>query len=157
MIEVVTMEKSTYAPAPHRFEAGTPPIIQAVGLGAAIDYLNTIGMQAIEDHELEITEYALGRLGMIDGVKIMGPRSLWDRAGAVSFTVDGVHPHDLMQLLDSRGVAVRGGHHCARPVHDRFGVQSSTRMSSYVYTSWNEIDQLADAVIWARDFFTKRK
>jgi cysteine desulfurase/selenocysteine lyase len=156
MIEVVKLTGSTFAAPPHRFEAGTQPIAQAVGLGAAIDYLSGIGMQAIEDHELEITEYALGRLGMIDGVKILGPRSLWDRGGAVSFTVDGVHPHDLMQMLDSRGIAVRGGQHCARPVHDRFGVSASTRMSSYLYTTWNEIDQLAEAVIWARNFFTKK-
>ena len=156
MIEVVRMEGSTYAPPPHRFEAGTPPIAQAVGLGAAVEYLSGIGMDAIEAHETEITGRILAGLGGLDGVVIMGPTDLVDRGGAVAFTVDGVHPHDLMQLLDSRGVAVRGGHHCAAPLHRRLGVQSSSRASGYLYTTPEEVDACVETVAWAHDFFTKR-
>jgi len=155
MIEVVRMEGSTFAPPPHRFEAGTPPIAQAVGLGAAIDYMSGLGLDAIAAHEAEITAYLLRRLLALPGVRVLGLPDIGPegRGGAVSFTVDGVHPHDLMQLLDSRGVAVRGGHHCARPLHERFGVQASTRASSWLYTTMDEVDQLADAVAWAYDFF----
>jgi len=155
MVEVVRMEGSTYADPPHRFEAGTPPIAQAVGLAAALDYLDGVGMGAIAAHEAAITAYTLDKLGAVDGVRILGPKTMHERGGAVSFVVDGVHPHDLMQLLDSHGVAVRGGQHCARPVHDRFGVSASTRASSYLYTTTDEIDQLVDAVVWARDFFNR--
>lgn len=157
MIEIVRMTGSTYAPPPARFEAGTPPIMQAVGLGAAIDYLNTLGMADIAAHEQAMTDYAIKRLTAIDGVHVLGPLNDADRGGAVSFVVDGVHPHDVMQLLDARGVAVRGGHHCARPVHERLGIQSSTRASFGLYTVEREIDQLVDAVVWARDFFADPK
>lgn len=153
MIEVVRMEGSTYAPPPHRFEAGTPPIAQAVGLAAAMDYLNEIGMDAVAEHEREITDYALGQLSGVEGLTLMGPVADDDRGGAISFTLDGVHPHDVMQMLDSKGVAVRGGHHCARPLHDHFGVQSSTRASSYLYTTKDEIDRLVSSLDWTRDFF----
>lgn len=156
MIEVVRMEQSTYAPPPYRFEAGTPPIAQAVGLGAAVDYLSAIGMDAVADHEEKITYQLLSGLGALDGVKIMGPTDMVDRAGAVAFTVAGVHPHDLMQLLDSRGVAVRGGHHCAAPLHHRLGVQSSSRASGYLYTTTEEVDALVSAVAWAHEFFNSR-
>lgn len=152
MIEVVRMEGSTFAPPPARFEAGTPPIVQAIGLAAAIDYVSAIGLDAIAEHERAITGYMLGRLDKVAGVKILGPRDE-DRGGAVAFTLDGVHPHDVMQMLDSRGVAVRGGHHCARPLHDRFGVQSSTRASSYLYTTHAEVDALAEALDHTREFF----
>ncbi|MDR1767937.1 MAG: cysteine desulfurase [Propionibacteriaceae bacterium] len=158
MIEVVRMEGSTYAPPPHRFEAGTPPIAQAVGLGAAIDYLQAVGMDEIAAHERSVTEHALARLGSIEGLRVLGPTTAEDRGGAVSFTLatrDGlaIHPHDVMQFLDAQGIAVRGGHHCARPLHERLGVQSSTRMSSYLYTTTGEIDRLADALVYVRDFF----
>lgn len=154
MIEVVTMEGSTYAPPPARFEAGTPPIVQAIGLGAAITYLSSIGMQNIADHEAAITRRAIDTLLGIDGVRVLGPTSPGvDRGGAISFVVDGVHPHDLMQLTDARGVAIRGGHHCARPLHDRLGIQSSSRASVYLYTTESEIDVLAEALVYARDFF----
>lgn len=156
MIEVVRMEASSYAPPPYRFEAGTPPIAQAVGLAAAIDYLSDIGMDAIETHETELTWHMLAGLGGLDGVRIIGPTDTVDRGGAVSFVVDGVHPHDLMQLLDSRGVAVRGGHHCAAPLHRRLGVQSSSRASGYLYTTTAEVDALVEAVAWAHDFFHSR-
>lgn len=153
MIETVTMERSTYAPPPARFEAGTPPIAQAVGLGAAVDYLSAIGMENIAAHEHEITAYALGRLQEIDGLTVVGPKEAVDRGGAVSFTLDGVHPHDVAQLLDSRGVAVRAGHHCAKPAHQRFGVQSTTRASFYLYTTPEEIDALVDALHHTKQYF----
>lgn len=158
MIEVVTMARSTFAPPPHRFEAGTPPIAQAIGLGVAIDYLTSLGMRNVAAYEHHVTDYLLGRLGELPGVSVLGPRDTVDRGGAVSFTVtstDGfeVHPHDVMQLLDSRGVAVRGGHHCARPLHERLGISTSTRASSYLYTTPDEVDQLVDALEYTRDFF----
>ncbi|MCL2489626.1 MAG: SufS family cysteine desulfurase [Propionibacteriaceae bacterium] len=156
MIEVVHMDHSTYAAPPARFEAGTPPIMQAVGLGAAIDYMQGLGLAAIAAHEQAITGYMLERLGAIDGVRILGPAGDTDRGGAVAFTLDGVHPHDIMQMLDARGVAVRGGHHCARPLHERFGITASTRASVGVYTVEREIDQLVDAVVYTRDFFAGR-
>lgn len=156
MIEVVEMARSTYAPPPHRFEAGTPPIAQAVGLGAAIEYLTRLGMDAIAEHEHELTKYALGKLTSIEGLTILGPTEAVDRGSAISFNLDGVHPHDVMQVLDSRGVAIRGGHHCARPLHKRLGFQSSTRASSYLYTTPAEIDALADALVFTRDYFAPR-
>ena len=156
MIEIVDMERSTYAPPPHRFEAGTPPIAQAVGLGAAVDYLGGIGMDAIAEHEHELTAYALDKLTAIDGLTILGPTEAVERGSAISFNLVGVHPHDVMQVLDSRGVAIRGGHHCARPLHKRLGHQSSTRASSYLYTTHAEIDALADALVFTRNYFAPR-
>jgi cysteine desulfurase/selenocysteine lyase len=153
MIETVTMERSTYAPPPSRFEAGTPPIAQAVGLGAAVDYLSAIGMQNVAAHEQEITAYALARMQEIDGLTVVGPREAVDRGGAVSFTLDGVHPHDIAQLLDSRGVAVRAGHHCAKPAHARFGVQSTARASFYLYTTTADIDALVEALHHTKTYF----
>jgi cysteine desulfurase/selenocysteine lyase len=160
MIEVVKMSGSTFAPPPHRFEAGTPPIAQSVGLAAAVGYLSEVGMRTVAAHEQEITAYALEGLQTLPGLRILGPTSMHDRGGAVSFTLataDGtlVHPHDVMQFLDSRGIAVRGGHHCARPLHERFGVQSSTRASFYLYTTQAEIDVLVDALAYTVDFFEK--
>jgi len=156
MIEIVEMERSSYAAPPYRFEAGTPPIVQAVGLAAAIDFLESIGMEAIEAHEHEITEYALAKLTAIDGFTLLGPAEAVDRGSAISFNIDGGHPHDVMQLLDSRGVAIRGGHHCARPLHKRLGFQSSTRASAYLYTTKEEIDTLADALVYTRDYFAPK-
>jgi cysteine desulfurase/selenocysteine lyase len=153
MIETVRMERSTYAGIPHKFEAGTPPIVEAVGLGAAVDYLGHIGMEAIRDHEHAITSYALSGLATVPGVKVMGPLEATDRGGAIAFELDGVHPHDVAQVLDSRGVAVRAGHHCAKPAHARFGVQSTTRMSSYLYTTPGEIDALVEALEYTRSYF----
>jgi cysteine desulfurase / selenocysteine lyase len=158
MIEIVTMEGSTYAPPPHRFEAGTPPIAQAVGLAAAAQYLGAIGMDQISDHERDITAYALHGLQTLPGLTILGPDEAVDRGGAVSFTLtapDGqpIHPHDVSHLLDSRGIAVRAGHHCARPLHERFGVQSSTRASFYLYTTHAEIDALIDGLDYTTSFF----
>lgn len=153
MIEVVTMTGSTFAAPPHRFEAGTPPIAQAVGLGAAAGYLSAIGMEAIAAHEQTITAYALEGLKTVPGLRIIGPSEPVDRGGAVAFTLPDIHPHDISQLLDSRGIAVRGGHHCARPLHERFGVQSSTRASFYLYTTKAEIDALVDGLGYTQRFF----
>ncbi|MGW3368266.1 cysteine desulfurase [Streptosporangium canum] len=143
MIEAVWMDHSTYAPAPHKFEAGTPPIVEAIGLGAAVDYLSAIGMDAIVQHERELTGYALGALREVPGLRVIGPESLDRRGGTVSFTLEGIHPHDVGQILDDNfGVAVRVGHHCARPLHLRFGIPATTRASFYLYNTPAEIDAL---------------
>ena len=155
MIETVSMQGSTYAKAPHRFEAGTPPIVEAVGLGAAVEYLGHLGMESIHAHEQAITAYLLEGLGGLKGVTVLGPREATRRGGAVAFEVDGIHPHDVAQLLDSRGIAVRAGHHCAKPVHARFGVQSSTRASSYLYTTPAEIDALIEGIEYTQKYFSK--
>ena len=153
MIETVRMESSTYAPIPHRFEAGTPPIVEAVGLGAAVEYLGDLGLDAVRAHEHAITGYALEGLATIPGLRVMGPLDPAQRGGAISFELDGVHPHDIAQVLDSRGVAVRAGHHCAKPAHARYGVQSSTRMSGYLYTTPAEIDAMVEALEYTRSYF----
>jgi cysteine desulfurase/selenocysteine lyase len=153
MIETVRMEGSTYAGIPHKFEAGTPPIVEAVGLGAAVDYLGAVGMEAIHAHEQAITRYALEGMQSVKGLRVLGPLDATQRGGAVSFEIEGLHPHDVSQVLDVRGVAVRAGHHCARPAHARFGVQSSTRMSSYLYTTPAEIDAFVDALNYTRSYF----
>jgi cysteine desulfurase/selenocysteine lyase len=153
MIETVTMERSTYAKAPHKYEAGTPPIVEAVGLGAAVDYLAHVGMDAIHAHEKAITGYALEGMATIPGLTVLGPTDPSLRGGAISFEIDGVHPHDVAQVLDSRGVAVRAGHSCAKPAHARFGVQSSTRMSSYLYTTPAEIDAFIEGLEYVRSYF----
>lgn len=153
MIETVRMERSTYAGLPHRFEAGTPPIAQAVGLGAAVDYLSALGMDRVAAHERALTAYTLEGLKSVPGVRILGPRDAVDRGGAISFELAGVHPHDVSQVLDSRGIAVRAGHHCAKPAHRRYGVQSSTRASVYLYTTHSEVDALVDGLGEVRRFF----
>jgi cysteine desulfurase, sufS subfamily len=156
MIEIVEMHRSTYADPPHRFEAGTPPIAQAAGLGAAVGYLRRIGMDAVSAYEHELTEYMLAKLTSIDGLLLLGPTEAVDRGSACSFNFTGIHPHDVMQVLDSRGIAIRGGHHCARPLHRRLGHQSSTRASAYLYTTFEEIDALADALVFTRNYFGAR-
>jgi cysteine desulfurase/selenocysteine lyase len=153
MIETVTMERSTYAPVPHKFEAGTPPIVEAVGLGAAVDYLSVLGMDKVHRHEQAITAYALEGLQTVQGLTILGPLDATERGGAISFEIEGVHPHDVATVLDSRGIAVRAGHHCAKPAHACFGVQSSTRMSSYLYTTPAEIDALVEGLEYTRSYF----
>jgi len=153
MIETVRMERSTYAPIPHKFEAGTPPIVEAVGLGAAVDYLSAVGMEAVHAHEQAVTGYALEGLATVPGLTVLGPLDATQRGGAISFELEGVHPHDVAQVLDSRGIAVRAGHHCAKPAHARFGVQSSTRMSSYLYTTPAEIDALVEGLEYTRSYF----
>jgi len=153
MIETVQMSGSTWAPPPAKYEAGTPPITEAIGLAAAADYLSGIGMDVVAAHEHAITAYTLEGLASISGVTVLGPVTALDRGGAVTFVVDGVHPHDVSQVLDSDGVAVRAGHHCAKPAHARFGVQSSTRASAYLYTTKAEIDALVDGIHRVRKYF----
>jgi cysteine desulfurase/selenocysteine lyase len=153
MIETVRMAGSTYAQPPHKFEAGTPPIAQAVGLGAAVDYLTGLGMPAVAAHERAITAYALERLQEVEGLTVIGPATPEDRGGAISFTLGDVHPHDVGQVLDELGVAVRVGHHCARPVCDRFGVAATTRASFYVYSMRAEVDALVDGLEQVKRFF----
>ena len=153
MIETVTMQGSTYAGLPHKYEAGTPPIAQAVGLGAAVDYLTNVGMDAVAAHEKEITAYALEGLSTVSGLRILGPTEAVDRGGAISFTLGDVHPHDVAQILDGHGIAVRAGHHCGRPIHQRFGVSASTRASFYLYTTPSEIDALVVGLENAKRFF----
>ncbi|MEU8158264.1 cysteine desulfurase [Micromonospora sp. NPDC048986] len=142
MIETVTMARSTFAAPPARFEAGTPPIAEAVALGAAVDYLTGVGMRAIQWHEKELTAYALDALASVPDLRIFGPTVPVGRGGTISFALGDVHPHDVGQVLDSLGVQVRVGHHCAKPVCSRFGVPAMTRASFYLYTTTEEIDAL---------------
>jgi cysteine desulfurase / selenocysteine lyase len=153
MIEVVRMEGSTFLPPPERFEAGVPPAAQAVGLAAACDYLDGFGMDAIVAHDRELTGHGLEALGAIPGVRILGPLNTEDRGGALSFVVDGIHPHDVGQVLDELGIAVRTGHHCAWPLHRALGAQASTRATFYLYNTHDEVDALADGIRQAQKFF----
>ncbi|WP_283614219.1 cysteine desulfurase [Mycolicibacterium poriferae] len=153
MIETVTMETATYAPPPQRFEAGTPMTSQVVGLGAAARYLNELGMPAVEAHERELVAAALTGLAEVDGVRIIGPTSMTDRGSPVSFVVDGIHAHDVGQVLDDDGVAVRVGHHCAWPLHRRFGLAATARASFAVYNTVDEVDRLVAGVRRALEFF----
>jgi cysteine desulfurase / selenocysteine lyase len=153
MIETVTMDATTYAPPPQRFEAGTPMTSQVVGLAAAAKYLKEIGMEAVEAHEAELVAAALDGLGSVEGVRIVGPPSLTDRGSPVAFVVDGIHAHDVGQVLDDGGVAVRVGHHCALPLHRRFGIVATARASFAVYNTPDEVDRLVAGVRRARDFF----
>ncbi|MFY9330491.1 MAG: cysteine desulfurase [Candidatus Nanopelagicales bacterium] len=153
MIEQVSMKGSTFAPPPQRFEAGVPMVAQAVGLAAACDYLDALTMSAVEEHEHVLTGYALAGLQAIPGVRIIGPNDNVDRGSAVSFVLDGVHPHDLGQLLDDQGIAVRVGHHCAWPTCRRLAVPATTRLSTYIYNGQDDLDALFDAVGQAQAFF----
>jgi len=154
MIETVTMEATTYAPAPQRFEAGTPMTSQVVGLAAAARYLRAIGMDAVQEHEAELVGATLDGLSGIGGVRIIGPTSAADHRGSpVSFVVDGIHAHDVGQVLDDEGVAVRVGHHCAWPLHRRFGIAATARASFAVYNTLDEVDRLVAGVARAIDFF----
>lgn len=153
MIETVELTGSTYAAAPAKFEAGTPPIVQAVGLAAAIEYLRGIDMRAVQAHEQRLTAYALAALPAVPGLRIFGPQTTQDRGGIISFDLAGVHPHDVGQVLDAGGVEVRVGHHCARPTCRRFGVAAMTRASFYLYTTETEIDALVDGLMRVRKVF----
>jgi cysteine desulfurase / selenocysteine lyase len=153
MIEIVRMEASTFLPPPERFEAGVPPSAQAVGLAAACDYLDGLGMANIVAHEEALTAHALEAISAIPGVRVLGPLSTTDRGGAVSFEVAEIHPHDVGQVLDELGIAVRTGHHCAWPLHRALGVQASTRASFYLYNTHDEVDALADGIRQAQKFF----
>jgi cysteine desulfurase / selenocysteine lyase len=157
MIEMVRMEGSTFLPPPQRFEPGVPPVAEAVGLAAAVDYLSGLGMGNVAAHEESLTAHALDALREINGVRILGPETTKDRGGAVAFEVEGVHPHDVGQVLDELGIAVRTGHHCAWPLHRTLGVQASTRATFYVYNTHAEVDALADGIRYAQRFFGARQ
>ena len=156
MIETVTMESATYLDAPKRFEAGVPNMAQAVGLGAAVDYLNRVGLDAIHAHEVALTQKALEGLQTIQGLSVIGPKDLEMRGGVVSFAVEGIHPHDLGQALDQYGIAVRTGHHCAWPLMRRFKTVATTRASFYLYNGFDDITALVDGVERARKYFAER-
>jgi cysteine desulfurase/selenocysteine lyase len=152
MIRRVTFAETTWGEIPHKFEAGTAPIAEAVGFGAAVDYVGGVGLEAIEEHEHELAAYALGRLGEIPGLTLYGPPAN-RRAGIVSFNLEGIHPHDVAQVLDMDGVAIRAGHHCCQPLMDRLGVAATNRASFYLYTLREEIDRLVEGVDRARKLF----
>lgn len=156
MIQSVTMESATYLDAPKRFEAGVPNMAQAVGLGAAVDYLSAIGLGPIHDHETELTRAAIAGLQTISGLTIIGPTDMTLRGGVVSFTIEGIHPHDLGQALDSYGIAVRTGHHCAWPLMKRFKTVATTRASFYLYNDLDDVNALVDGVERARKYFLER-
>ena len=153
MIESVTMTSATWASAPRKFEAGVPNMAQAVGLGAALTYLESIGMQKIFDHEKTLTASLLSKLTEIESLRVIGPKEMVDRGGAVSFIVEGIHPHDLGQYLDSRGIAVRTGHHCAWPLTRKLGVTATTRASLYLYNTEEDLDELVSGVRGAISYF----
>ena len=153
MISDVTLHTATWAEIPHRFEAGTPPIIEAVGLHAAIDYLDSIGMEKVFEHDRELTGIALERLGDVPGLSIQGPKDMDDRGGVISMDMAGVHAHDLATILDEEGVAVRAGHHCAKPLMRRLGVTATARASFYVYNDESDVDALVSGLRRAGDLF----
>lgn len=155
MIEVVRMEGTTFAAAPQRFEAGTQMTSQVVGLGEAVRFLTEVGMEDIQAHERELTSYALEQMQRIDGLRIAGPLTADNRGGAIAFTVEGVHPHDLGQVLDSEGVAIRTGHHCAWPAHRGLDLQSTSRASFYLYNTLEEVDTLVASIAKAKEFFAR--
>jgi cysteine desulfurase/selenocysteine lyase len=153
MIESVTMTSATWAPAPRKFEAGVPNMAQAVGLGAAVDYLTAVGMENIHNHEVALTKYLIEKMLQVPDLKIVGPTDLDSRGGTVSFTVGDIHPHDLGQYVDSQGVAVRTGHHCAWPLTRKLGVPATTRASLYLYNDEADCDALFDAILGAQKYF----
>ena len=152
MISSVRIDRTTWGELPHKFEAGTAPMAEAVGLGAAIDYLEAVGFDAIEAHEHELAAYALGRLAEVPGIELYGPPAD-RRAGIVSFNLDGIHPHDVAQILDTHGVAIRAGHHCCQPLMQHLGVAATNRASFYLYTIPEEIDQLVEGLAAVRKVF----
>jgi len=152
MIKTVRLREFVPNSLPHKFEAGTPAIAEAVGFGAAVDYLTSVGMDAIAAYEHEITEYALERLEEVPGLKLFGP-SAQDKGGVAAFTFDGVHPHDVAQILDRDGVAVRAGHHCAQPLHEKFGITATSRASFYLYNTKEEVDKLIEGIYKVKEIF----
>lgn len=153
MIETVTMTSATWAPPPRKFEAGVPNMAQAVGLGAALEYLSSVGMNEIHSHEVDLTRYGIEKMKAIKDLKIIGPHDLDMRGGTLSFTVGEVHPHDLGQFLDSQGIAVRTGHHCAWPLTRKLGVPATTRASFYLYNSRSDVDALIEGILGAQKYF----
>jgi cysteine desulfurase/selenocysteine lyase len=155
MVTSVTMESATWAEAPQKFEAGVPNMAQAVGLGAALNYLSNIGMDAIAQHERSLTGYALDKLLQIPGLRIVGPQNNVDRGAALSFTIKDIHPHDVGQYVDSQGIAVRTGHHCAWPLTKIMNVPATTRASFYLYNDEHDVDDLVEALLGAQKYFGK--
>jgi len=152
MIKTVHLREFVPNSLPHKFEAGTPAIAEAVGFGAAVDYLTTVGMEAVSAHEHEITEYALERLEEVPGLKLFGPDAQ-AKGGVAAFTFDGVHPHDVAQILDRDGIAVRAGHHCAQPLHEKFGLTATSRASFYLYNTKEEVDKLVEGIYKVKEIF----
>jgi cysteine desulfurase/selenocysteine lyase len=155
MIRRVELERSEWNDLPHKFEAGTPAIAEAIGLGAAVDYLSALGMDAVRAHEKELTAYALERLAEIPGLTTYGPTDIEVRGGVVSFVLDGAHPHDVATILDHEAVAVRAGHHCAMPLHKKLGLPATTRASFYIYNLPEEIDRLVEALYQVKHIFSR--
>jgi cysteine desulfurase/selenocysteine lyase len=155
MIETVTMTGATWAPAPKKFEAGVPNMAQAAGLGAALQYLSTIGIENIHRHEVALTTYLLEKLSAIDELAIVGPKTMDARGGSISFTFGDIHPHDLGQFLDSQGIAVRTGHHCAWPLNRKMGVAATTRASLYLYNTEEDCDALISGILDAQRYFAR--
>ncbi len=153
MIREVHLEESKWNELPYKFEAGTPAIVEGIGLGAAVDYLNALGMENVREHERELTVYALDKIGSVDGIRIVGPKSADERGGVVAFDVPGVHPHDVAQIFDREGICVRAGHHCAMPLHEHYGLAATTRASFYVYNIPDEIDKLVETLGKVREIF----
>jgi cysteine desulfurase/selenocysteine lyase len=146
MIHVVGRDESTWASLPHKFEAGTPNIAGAIGMGAAVDYLSEIGMDAIQAHERQLLDYALARIRAVPGIRVYGPESLDERSAVVSFTLGDAHPHDISTILDAEGIAVRAGHHCAQLVMKHFGVAATARASFYLYNTRDDVDRLIEGL-----------
>jgi len=157
MIKRVELSGSQWNDLPYKFEAGTPAIAEAVGFGAAVDYLQKIGMEAIHAHETAITAYALDRLAEVPGIRILGPANAAQRGGLASMIMQGAHPHDIAEVLNHHGVAVRAGHHCAMPLHQHYEVVASTRASFYLYNTFEEVDGLIEALYKAKETLTTSK
>jgi cysteine desulfurase/selenocysteine lyase len=154
MIRQVTFEGAEWNELPWKFEAGTPAIVEAIGLGAAVDYLNKLGMPQVRRHEIELTAYAFNRLSLVEGIRIYGPPDPTARGGVVAFTLGDIHPHDLATILDREGIAIRAGHHCAMPLHEKLGLTATARASFYVYNRPSDVDRLADVLDMARELFS---
>lgn len=152
MIREVKLRSFRPNSLPHKFEAGTPAIAEAIGFGAAVDYLSEIGMDLIAEHEHEVSAYALDRLEEVPGVRVFGP-SAERKGGVAAFTLEGVHPHDVAQILDRDGIAVRAGHHCAQPLHEKFGIPATSRASFYLYNTKEEVDRLVDGLYKVKEIF----
>ena len=153
MIHVVERDTSSWASVPHKFEAGTPNIVGAIGMGAAVDFLSGVGMDAIAAHERDLLAYALERMGEIPGIRLFGPESLDERSAVISFTLGDAHPHDISTILDMEGVAVRAGHHCAQLVMKHFGVAATARASFYLYNTRDDVDRLVEGLDEVRKIF----
>ena len=153
MIEAVTMTEATWAKAPRKFEAGVPNMAGAVGLGAALQYLSYLGMENVHAWESELAQYALDQISVLPGVQIVGPANIENRGAVISFTIEGIHPHDVGQVLDQHGIAVRTGHHCAWPLMRKLGIVGTTRASFYIYNTMSDVDSLVEGIKSAQEFF----